>query len=247
MPSEPSVRTPSLAGSPSSDDSDGLVARRSPPCGCHSAVVNSPSGEPPESEPSGLRTSTRSAPSDAIWAPCRAADRPVATVPRQANGFGSPSATLGRAVDHIYIAYTKYGRIYVNADPMYYKIRPHLCNLLSGCTTSTWVHSPMISRSRIQTDLYVKTAMLERNAFAVTSLGGGMAGGQSDRGASTGRTLAPTDERGGASEPTIRSPSRAHRKLGKGNARKSLETDSPLKIHPASSISLICAAMISSM
>ena len=55
----------------------------------------------------------------------------------------------------------------------------------------------MISRCRIQTDLYVKTAMLERNAFAVTSLGGGMAGGQSDRGASTGRTLAPTDERGG--------------------------------------------------
>ena len=45
---------------------------------------------------------------------------------------------------------------------------------------------------------------------------------QSDRGASTGRTLAPTDERGGLrNRPFARLPALIASALGKGNARKS--------------------------
>ena len=64
--------------------------------------------------------------------------------------------------------------------------------------------------------------ILKRNAFAVTSLGRGTAGGQSGRGASTGRTLAPTNKRGGLwNRPFARLLALIASALGKGNARKS--------------------------
>ena len=64
--------------------------------------------------------------------------------------------------------------------------------------------------------------ILRRNAFAVTSLDRGTAGGQSDRGASTGRTLAPTNKRGGLwNRPFARLLALIASALGKGNARKS--------------------------
>jgi hypothetical protein len=67
-----------------------------------------------------------------------------------------------------------------------------------------------------------QTTILKRNAFAVTSIGRGTAGGQSDRGTSTGRTSAPTNKRGGLrNRPFARLLALIASALGKGNARKS--------------------------
>jgi hypothetical protein len=67
-----------------------------------------------------------------------------------------------------------------------------------------------------------QTALLKRNAFAVTSRGRGTAGGHSDRGVSTGRALAPTNKRGGLwNQPFARLLALIASALGKGNARKS--------------------------
>ena len=67
-----------------------------------------------------------------------------------------------------------------------------------------------------------QTTILKRDAFAVTSLGRGTVGGQSDRRRSTGRTLAPTNKRGGLrNRPFARLPKLIASALGKGNARKS--------------------------
>ena len=75
---------------------------------------------------------------------------------------------------------------------------------------------------------------MKRNAFAVTSLGRGTAGGQSDRGASTGRNLAPTNKRGGLwNRLFARLLALIASALGKRNARKSQDCAAVHRASPA--------------